>query len=128
MLLPARLRSTVSAALIMISCAAVIRAQKPTSSTPTEPRIPKFIVKGRVVYDDTERPVRRSAISLIQLSDRSGELTSATDRDGRFVIENVPATDEFWPPTSDAMKEHSAGAMHIKVISGDNKEFTVTVP
>jgi len=70
----------------------VAAAQKVESSFPSPPEIPKFTVKGRVVFDNTGRPVRRAQISLIQLpSTRSaGERSSATDRDGRFVIDEVP--------------------------------------
>src|ERR1051326_7377913 len=58
---------------------------------PTPPQIPTFTVKGRVVFDNTERPVRRTQIALMQLpSDRGSERSSATDRDGRFAIDNVP--------------------------------------
>ena len=52
--------------------------------------VPKASVKGRVVYGDSERPVRRTVINLVQL--RGGrDLQSATDRSGRFVIPHVPA-------------------------------------
>jgi hypothetical protein len=66
-------------------------AQKVESSFPSPPEIPKFTVKGRVVFDDTSRPVRRAQISLVQLpATRAAEHSSATDRDGRFVIGDVP--------------------------------------
>ncbi|MGZ5484249.1 MAG: carboxypeptidase regulatory-like domain-containing protein, partial [Pyrinomonadaceae bacterium] len=82
----------ISAFLTILATALVTCAQVPPSPNPqTEP--PRFSVKGRVVYDNTDRPVRRSPISLIQFPDRggSGEFSSATDRAGRFVIDNVPA-------------------------------------
>ena len=61
-----------------------------TTPRPAEPPKPLATVKGRVVYDDTNRPVRRSPISLLQLATGPSQ-SSATDRDGRFVIKNVAA-------------------------------------
>ena len=73
--------------LLLPSCAF---AQKATIST--EPQIPKFTVKGRAVFDDTDRPVRRAQIALMQLpSSRGLEMSGVTDRDGQFVISDVPA-------------------------------------
>jgi hypothetical protein len=63
--------------------------QGPTPSATPAPT-PKSTVRGRVVYDDTEHPVRRAEISLTQIPDR-GNMKSATDRQGRFTIKNVPA-------------------------------------
>src|SRR5436190_9790099 len=57
----------------------------------TEPKIPTFTVKGRAVFGDSDRPVRRAQITLIQTSLSHGvEKSGATDRDGRFVIDDVP--------------------------------------
>ena len=80
-----------SLALVVLLPAFVVAQRRTANPAPTPPQIPTFIVKGRVVFDNTDRPVRRTQISLFQLpSDRAGERTSVTDRDGRFVIENVP--------------------------------------
>jgi Carboxypeptidase regulatory-like domain len=55
-----------------------------------EPPAPKSTVKGRVVYDDTSDPVRRAPVTLLQLPER-GQHSSATGRDGKFEIRDVPA-------------------------------------
>ena len=73
--------------LLVISSAG--QKQKPASPEQMEPPVPKSVVKGRVVYDDNGSPVRRSPIMLLQLPER-GQLTSATGRDGRFEIHDVP--------------------------------------
>ncbi len=57
---------------------------------PNEPPLQTSTVKGRVVYDDTGDPVRRSPVMLVVLPDRS-QYSSATGRDGKFEITNVPA-------------------------------------
>jgi len=78
------------AAVVLCSFPTFASAQKAEPST--QPQIPTFTVKGRVVFDDSNRPVRRAQIALIQLpaTRPAGERSSATDRDGRFVIEDVP--------------------------------------
>ena len=63
-------------------------SQKPPGNQTQPP--PTTTVKGRVVYDDSNRPVRRSPISLVQLPEK-GQHSSATDREGRFEIAGVPA-------------------------------------
>jgi Carboxypeptidase regulatory-like domain len=90
MTLPKSCCLRLAAVLLLGLLPGLAAAQKVDSSS--EPQIPKFTVKGRVVFDNTDRPVRRAQISLIQLPNtRSvGERSSATDRDGRFVIDEVP--------------------------------------
>src|ERR1700681_4860364 len=80
---------------LVILCALELAAtaqDKPPAPIPSQPETPvaKSTVKGRVVYEDTARPLRRSPIMLFQLTD-GPELTSATGREGRFVIKDVPA-------------------------------------
>jgi len=78
--------------LLQSVLAALSPGQTPKSavSSSVEPPAPRCTVKGRVVYDDNNHPVRRSNVTLTQLPDR-GEFSSATDRDGRFEIHGVPA-------------------------------------
>ncbi|HKO35491.1 MAG TPA: carboxypeptidase regulatory-like domain-containing protein [Pyrinomonadaceae bacterium] len=96
--LPRRHRFVFPLTLILVlGCALATQVSgqdKPAAdSQPKSPEIPKFVVSGRVVYDNSERPVRRAQISLAQLPEQgsAGEYTSATDRDGRFAIAGVPA-------------------------------------
>jgi hypothetical protein len=84
------LLSRLSFCSFLISIAAAGIAAQVREPSPT-PNIPKAVVKGRVVYDDTNDPVRRSRINLLQLANDRGSLNSATDRDGRFEIREVPA-------------------------------------
>src|SRR5215813_2173532 len=89
MILPKSLWLRVAFVSVLSLLPASAAAQKAEIASP--PQIPTFTVKGRVVFDDTDRPVRRAQITLIQLPDsRTAEHLSATDRGGRFVIENVP--------------------------------------
>lgn len=80
--------------IFFVICAVVATAQKPKD--PQKPDIPTYVVRGRVVYEN-DRPVRRAQIYLGQLPDRRGgpDLTTATDREGRFVLANVPAGSYF---------------------------------
>ncbi len=114
------------------------------ASSPTESPAPKSTVKGRVIYDDTNRPVRRSPVSLIQLPER-GRLSSATDGDGRFVIAEVPAGVYFalvdspgiitpisfmklsdkGPPESWNVKDIKAYCTEIVVDGSTNVEVTI---
>ena len=84
------LLNRLSFCLFLISIAAASIAAQVPQPSPT-PTVPKAVVKGRVVYDDTNDPVRRSRVNLVQLVNDRSNLTSATDRDGRFEIREVPA-------------------------------------
>lgn len=88
--IPSSLLSRLSFCLFLISIAAAAIAAQVPQPSPT-PNVPKSVVKGRVLYDDTNDPVRRSRISLVQLVNDRSNLNSATDRDGRFEIREVPA-------------------------------------
>src|SRR5690349_18571684 len=89
MILPKSLWLRLAVVSVFSLLPASAAAQKAETSSP--PQIPTFTVKGRVVFDDTSRAVRRAQIALVQLPDsRAAEHSSATDRDGRFVVENVP--------------------------------------
>lgn len=51
----------------------------------------KSTVRGKVVYDDTGRPVRRARIYLFKTDGKSsGNLNSLTNNNGEFEIKNVP--------------------------------------
>jgi hypothetical protein len=84
--------------LVLLACVFAVAGQDGPAPPPTaadsqnsekEPR-PKSQVKGRVVYEDGDKPVRRAPIMLITLQSREN-LDSATDRHGSFVIKHVPA-------------------------------------
>lgn len=49
------------------------------------------VVRGRVVYDDTSRPVRRARVMLITDGGSRGEYAALTDARGDFVIRGVRA-------------------------------------
>ncbi|MBA2645416.1 MAG: carboxypeptidase regulatory-like domain-containing protein [Pyrinomonadaceae bacterium] len=48
-------------------------------------------VKGRAVYDDTGRPVRRARVTLVDPNERAKSRMGATDGRGEFRIERVAA-------------------------------------
>ena len=88
MILPKSVWLRLAVVLVFLLLPASAPAQKADASA--SPQIPTFTVKGRVVFDDTNRPARRAQIALVQLPDsRAAERSSATDRDGRFVIDGV---------------------------------------
>lgn len=60
---------------------------------PQPPAAPaKSIVRGRVIYDDTNRPVRRARIVLLNSDGNGGmEKTGATDERGEFKVKDVAA-------------------------------------
>jgi hypothetical protein len=54
----------------------------------------KSIITGKVVYDDTGRPVRRASLLLIDLlsaQQSPDKFSTATDNDGKFRLKNVAA-------------------------------------
>lgn len=56
----------------------------------------KSVVRGRAVYDDTNRPVRRARVMLLEMSSRGGpERTGMTNGSGEFQIKDVPAGSYF---------------------------------
>lgn len=55
------------------------KSQPPSNST----------VYGRVVYDDTNRPVRRARVMLVDEAGSRPEFSALTDADGAFRIEHV---------------------------------------
>lgn len=56
----------------------------------------KSIVRGRVIYEDTNRPVRRARIMLLPASGKGGpEHAGVTDAHGEFRIESVAAGSYF---------------------------------
>lgn len=69
------------------------QAEKP-QPTPETPA--KSIVRGRVIYEDTNRPVRRARVLLLK-SDASGgmEKGGATNERGEFQIKDVAAGTYF---------------------------------
>jgi hypothetical protein len=84
-------RATTIVLVLLALCLVAASQDKQIAPTPTESPVPKSIVKGRVVYEDSSRPVRRSPIILFQLTNQRQELSSATDREGKFEIKDVPA-------------------------------------
>jgi Carboxypeptidase regulatory-like domain len=90
---PRLLSRVVEALVILFTLELAAAAQdKPPAPLPGQPETPvaKSTVKGRIVYEDTTRPLRRAPVTLFQLTN-GPDLTSATDREGKFVIKDVPA-------------------------------------
>lgn len=70
---------------------------KQEESVQVKPDVPaKSIVRGRVIYEDTNRPVRRARIMLLPASGKGGpDHTGTTDAHGEFRIESVGAGSYF---------------------------------
>lgn len=87
------------AAAFALSCALLAPAAPPTVArrAPQESEASKkkqpadSTVYGRVVYDDTGRPVRRARVLLVDETGARPEYNTLTDADGAFRIERVRA-------------------------------------
>lgn len=56
----------------------------------------KSILRGRVVYDDTNRPVRRARVILLKTDGTGGmDKTGATNERGEFQVKDLSAGDYF---------------------------------
>lgn len=75
------------------SAAASVAPQKP-EPTPT-PTPAESTVYGRVVYDDTSRPVRRGRVLLVDEAAARPEYNALTDGDGSFRFAHVRAGSYF---------------------------------
>jgi uncharacterized GH25 family protein len=53
------------------------------------------VVRGRAVYDDTGRPVRRARVMLLEANRQGPESIGMTNASGEFQIKNVPAGSYF---------------------------------
>ncbi|HZH35263.1 MAG TPA: carboxypeptidase regulatory-like domain-containing protein, partial [Pyrinomonadaceae bacterium] len=58
------------------------------SYSPT-PEPPKTTIRGRAVYEDTGRPVRRASIMLMNSKGGGRELSAITDNNGAFEVRNA---------------------------------------
>jgi hypothetical protein len=70
--------------------------QQEAKAEPT-PNVPaKSIVRGRVIYEDTNRPVRRARILLLKSDGGGGmEKSGVTDERGEFIVKEVAAGSYF---------------------------------
>ncbi len=64
-----------------------------TQASPTPAPTPKSNVSGRVIYADTQRPLRRISVSLVSVvpGGAGGESSTATDEQGYFTFKNIAA-------------------------------------
>ncbi|HEX8719385.1 MAG TPA: carboxypeptidase-like regulatory domain-containing protein, partial [Pyrinomonadaceae bacterium] len=67
------------------------RARQEEARAPEKERPAESTVRGRVVYDDTERPVRRAQITLLGETGDRTEFGALTDARGYFTIRKVRA-------------------------------------
>jgi hypothetical protein len=96
-LAPAAALFALACALLAPAEAGVARQRRPRSPNtngpheerPAEPR--ESVVRGRAVYDDTSRPVRRARVMLITDAAGRSEFAALTDGRGEFRISGVPA-------------------------------------
>jgi hypothetical protein len=69
--------------------------QQEEKPQPTPALPAKSVVRGRVIYDDTNRPVRRARIMLLKSDGGGAEKTGATDERGEFSVKDVAAGSYF---------------------------------
>ncbi|MBD0370463.1 MAG: carboxypeptidase regulatory-like domain-containing protein [Pyrinomonadaceae bacterium] len=68
----------------------VVEQQEKPQPTPEAPA--KSIVRGRVIYEDSNRPVRRARVLLLRTDGGGGpEKGGATNERGEFTVKDVPA-------------------------------------
>lgn len=90
------------AAVFALACALLAPAASPTlarrarrvrqeTQTPKKEPPSDSTVYGRVVYDDTSRPMRRARIMLLDDTGSRPDYSALTDADGAFRIERVRA-------------------------------------
>lgn len=89
------------------------RPASPATRTSSDlPPLANSVIRGRVIYDDNERPVRRAGISLMTVPVKSNDMTASpepspqlvniygirsfTDMNGNFELRNVPPG-SFYP-------------------------------
>ncbi len=100
---------TLSSLCVVVACATLAFAQTPEES-PTvvtttkaveraqdavEKVKAKSIIRGRIVFDDTERPVRRAQVTLLSFKGGGPPQGARTDGRGEFEIKNVRAGTYF---------------------------------
>ena len=97
---PANLSCHIQMCLTFVLCALCFicaDAQQPPTSSPEKDQKTsgRSIIRGRVIYADTGRPLRRAEVIL--LSHESGQWAgdSVTDRNGEFDLNNVSAGKYF---------------------------------
>lgn len=71
------------------------KAQNPSSSPAPQEKPKLSTLRGRVVYDDTGRPVRRSTVLLARQDGNSPGPSAITDNNGNFEFKNVPEGNYF---------------------------------
>jgi hypothetical protein len=80
-----------------------IVVEQPTTQTSTgavenaqqEVAKAQSVVRGRAVYDDTGRPIRRARVLLLEIESRGSERMGNTNSSGEFQIKDVPAGSYF---------------------------------
>jgi hypothetical protein len=66
------------------------------SPQPTPEAPSKSVIRGRVIYDDNNRPVRRARIMLLRFDGNSGpQRAGVTNERGEFRIKDIPAGSYF---------------------------------
>lgn len=77
--------------LFPVTLYAQTRIEAENASPSPTPEERKSTVRGKVVYEDTGRPVRRARIFLFGANGKGGpEMNGLTDNNGEFEIKNVP--------------------------------------
>jgi hypothetical protein len=83
------------AALFALACALLAPAAPARRATPEQEELKKSqlpsnsTLYGRAIYDDTNRPVRRARVMLVDETGSRPEYNALTDSDGAFRIEHV---------------------------------------
>ncbi|MBC7909740.1 MAG: carboxypeptidase regulatory-like domain-containing protein [Pyrinomonadaceae bacterium] len=68
-----------------------IKAENAVARAAQDAPVAKSVVRGRAVYDDTNRPVRRARVMLLDMSSRGTQRTGMTNGSGEFQFKDVPA-------------------------------------
>lgn len=85
------------AVVVFVASFMSVRAQQPRPSAAQKEQetAGKSIIRGRVTYADTGRPLRRAEVHLIEQATDDWRDSSVTDRNGEFVFRKVSAGKYF---------------------------------
>ena len=98
------------------------------------PQISGFLVTGRVVCADTQRPARFAQVMLVPAStgvsdyDRGRTAVGRTDLDGRFALDNVPPGDYYATAEMTGYINEAAAVRLALAQGGDALDTIASIP
>ena len=120
-----RSNGTTRICVALVFCALfLVRASAQQPSSAKEPKPAKgSTIRGRVVYADTGRPLRRAEVSLFAQERQNWADYTITDRSGEFIFNNISAGNYFVvveaPDIVSAVERRGTlGSLNLKIALG----------